>query len=189
MGTQILVGDGFSTSSAVLLCGKRSVGRATGKLGEASALGSVVVNIGGMLAGRLVQARGEGTARALDTVFHGNACISSEVNRRTSSVASILVSLSCMRTLSSSHRKPGRSVDAAETLASTSVAECAEELSRMWEYVERVSPGVLRDEPASWYPAGYKYPGTKGGKKAGEEAAALGRSHCEQNILPPSPWM
>ena len=91
MGTQILVGDGFSTSSAVLLCGKRPVGRATGELGEASALGSVVVNIGGMLAGRLVQAKGEvfrqRTARALDTVFLGNACISSEVNRRTSSVA------------------------------------------------------------------------------------------------------
>ena len=70
-----------------------------------------------------------------------------------------------------------------------SKSECAQELGRMWEYVERVSPGVLRDEPASWYPAGYKYPGTKGGQKAGEEAAAPGRSHCEQNILPPSPWM
>jgi len=57
-----------------------------------------------------------------------------------------------------------------------STSECADELSRMWEYVERVSPGVLRDEPASWYPAGYKYPGTKGGHKAGEEAAA------------PDPW-
>ncbi len=32
-------------------------------------------------------------------------------------------------------------------------AECAEELSRLWDFVEATSPGVCRDDPDSWYPA------------------------------------
>ena len=32
-------------------------------------------------------------------------------------------------------------------------AECAEELERLWDYVQTVSPAVRRSEPESWYPA------------------------------------
>ena len=31
--------------------------------------------------------------------------------------------------------------------------ECAEELSRLWDFVQATSPGVCRDDPNSWYPA------------------------------------
>ena len=30
--------------------------------------------------------------------------------------------------------------------------ECAAELERMWRYVTALSPGLVRDEPDSWYP-------------------------------------
>ena len=30
--------------------------------------------------------------------------------------------------------------------------ECKAELDRLWDYVEKVSPSVSRDQPASWYP-------------------------------------
>ena len=30
--------------------------------------------------------------------------------------------------------------------------ECAEELDRMWNFVETVSPTVKREDPKSWYP-------------------------------------
>ena len=34
-----------------------------------------------------------------------------------------------------------------------SASECAFELDRLWGYVERVSPGVHRDAPSTWYPS------------------------------------
>ena len=32
--------------------------------------------------------------------------------------------------------------------------ECAEEVARLWRFVETVSPSVRREDPESWYPRG-----------------------------------